>query len=53
MPLPHFSAERAHVVALQQADVQVQQRRTLDHRVAHIAALTTLCGAAVEILLRP
>ena len=39
-----------HVVALQQADVQVQQRRTLDHRVAHIAALTTLCGAAVEIL---
>ena len=41
---------QAHVVALQQADVQVQQRRTLDHRVAHIAALTTLCGAAVEIL---
>ena len=41
---------QAHVVALQKIDVQVQQRRTLDHRVAHIAALTTLCGAAVEIL---
>ena len=41
---------QVHVVALQQADVQVQQRRTLDHCVAHIAALTTLCGIAVEIL---